>query len=100
MEPLTTKQRRHLKALAHSLKPLLQVGKEGVGETTLRTVADAFNSRELFKIKVLDTSPLGAREAGELLAERLEGVHLVQVIGKTVVLYRPHPEKPEIRLPG
>lgn len=99
MDPLTTKQRRHLKSLAHGLKPILQVGKEGVSETTMRTVMNAFNTHELFKVKVLDASPLDAREAGEMLAERLEGVHLVQVIGKTVVLYRPHPEEPEIKLP-
>lgn len=99
MEALTTKQRSHLRSLAHPLKPLLHVGKEGVTEAALRTIKDAFNTRELLKIKVLESSPQSARESGELMAERLEGVRLVQVIGRTVVLYRPNAEKPEIKLP-
>jgi len=35
-----------------------------------------------------------------LTSKRLEGVEVAQTIGRTVVLYRRHPEKPEIRLPG
>ncbi|MBA2340440.1 MAG: ribosome assembly RNA-binding protein YhbY [Pyrinomonadaceae bacterium] len=99
METLTTKQRSHLRSLAHPLKPLLHIGKEGVTETALRTIKDSFNTRELLKLKVLESAPENARESGELMAERLEGVRLVQVIGRTVVLYRRHPEKPEIKFP-
>ncbi|HEV2763495.1 MAG TPA: ribosome assembly RNA-binding protein YhbY [Pyrinomonadaceae bacterium] len=99
MSTLTTKQRAHLRSLAHHLKPLLHVGKDGVTETAVRTVGEAFNTRELIKVKVLDSAPEGAKESGEALAARLEGVHLVQVIGRTLVLYRPHPDKPEIKLP-
>ena len=96
---LTTKQRAHLRSLAHKLKPLLHIGREGVTETASRTIKEAFNTRELLKIKVLEASPASARESGEILAARLEDVHLVQVIGRTVVLYRPHTEKPQIKLP-
>lgn len=96
---LTTRQRAHLRSLAHHLKPLLHVGKDGLTETAARAVLDAFNTRELIKVKVLDSAPEGAKETGAALAARLEGVHLVQVIGRTVVLYRPHPERPEIKLP-
>jgi RNA-binding protein len=100
MPTLSTKQRAHLKALAHPLKPILHVGKEGVTDNAVRVVEDAFNTRELLKIKVLDTAPASARETGEALAARVANGHLVQVIGRTVVLYRPHPEKPGIRLRG
>ena len=99
MGALTTKQKAHLKSLAHPLKPILHIGKDGITETVLRTVGDAFNTREILKLKVLEGAPESARESGAMLAERL-GVELVQVIGRTVVLYRPHVEKPEIRLPG
>jgi RNA-binding protein len=97
---LTARQRARLRALAHHLKPLHHVGKEGVGEAAIRAVADAFNTRELLKVRVQEAAPLTAREAGALLAERIPGVHHVQTIGRTVVLYRPHPEKPEIKLNG
>ncbi len=95
---LTSKQRAQLKALAHPLKPLLHVGKEGVSGTVVESVREAFNTRELLKIKVLEAAPQSAKEIGEDLAWRLEGVELVQVIGRTIVLYRAHPENSEIRL--
>lgn len=67
--------------------------------TVLGNVQEAFNTRELLKIKVLEAAPQSAKEIGEDLAWRLKGVELVQVIGRTVVLYRRHPDKPEIVLP-
>ena len=99
MDALMPKQRQHLKGLAHKLKPLLHVGKEGVTHTAARALADAFNTRELIKLKVLEAPPEPAKETGAELARRVAGAHLVQVIGRTVVLYRPHPEKPQIKLP-
>ena len=100
MQKLTTRQRSYLRSLAHPLRPVLQLGKEGVSPGTVRTVESAFANRELIKIKVLDSSPAGARESAAMLAERVSGSHVVQVIGKTVVLYRAHPEKPIIPLPS
>jgi RNA-binding protein len=50
-------------------------------------------------VKVLESSPGQRGEVGESLAAALGGVRLVQVIGRTVVLYRRHPDRPEIRLP-
>jgi RNA-binding protein len=58
------------------------------------------NTRELLKIRVLETAPADAPELGEQLVARIDGAHLVQVIGRMLVIYRRHPEKPEIRLPG
>ncbi|MFL6213604.1 MAG: ribosome assembly RNA-binding protein YhbY [Blastocatellia bacterium] len=99
MAQLNPKQRQFLKGLAHALKPLFQVGKEGVTHTVLRSIQSAFNSRELLKIKVLDAAPESSEASGEKIAASLDRVEVVQVIGKTVVLYRPHPEKPKIKLP-
>jgi RNA-binding protein len=96
---MNAKQRAHLRSLAHHLKPILQMGKEGMTDATIGAVQDAFNTRELLKVKVQESAPLTAREAGEAFVERVAGVVLVQTIGRTIVLYRPHPEKPEIRLP-
>jgi RNA-binding protein len=97
---LTSKQRAQLKALAHPLKALIHIGKEGITGTLLANVEEAFNTRELLKIKVLEAALQSAKEVGEDLAWRLEGVELVQVIGRTIVLYRRHPSKPAIQLPG
>lgn len=96
---LTPKQRAHLRSLAHHLKPVLHVGKEGLTDASFRALEDAFAHRELLKVKVQEAAPLTAREAGELFAERVPGAQHVQTIGRTVVLFRPHPESPEILLP-
>ena len=96
---LNAKQRAHLKSLAHPLKPITQIGKGGVDEQVIASLDDAFRHRELLKVKVLEAAPVSAKEIGEQLADRVSGARLVQVIGRTIVLYRQHPEKPEIRLP-
>lgn len=96
---LNPKQRAHLRSLAHHLKPVLHVGKEGVTSAAVRALEEAFHTRELIKVKVQEAAPIGAREAGPIFAERIPGTHHVQTIGRTVVLYRRHTEEPEIELP-
>lgn len=97
---LTPKQRAYLKSLAHPLKPILQIGKEGATDAVIDTIEEAFRTRELLKVKVLETAPSDARAVGTGLAERVDGAQLVQVIGRTVVLYRRHPTQREITLPA
>lgn len=99
IDTLTSKQRAHLRTLAHHLKPLLQVGADGVTEAVVDAVRDALNTRELLKVKVLESAPVDARAAADQLGRRIDRVQVPQVIGRTVVLYRPHPDNPEIRLP-
>ena len=96
---LTSKQRAHLRGLAHPLKPLFHIGKEGVTIPTVRAIRDAFNNRELIKLRVLDSAPDGVRGVAEALTAELEDTSVIQVVGHTLTLYRPHPDKPEIRLP-
>ena len=89
-------QRAHLKSLAHPLKPIFQIGKDGVTERAVSAVREAFNTREILKVKVLDAAPTDAHATGETLVSSIEDAHLVQVIGRTVVLYRPDPDDPQI----
>lgn len=97
--PLTSKQRAHLKSLAHHLKPIVQIGKEGLTDASVQSLNDAFRNRELLKLKVQEAAPMSAAATAEALAGRIPEAHVVQTIGRTLVLYRPHPESPEIRLP-
>jgi RNA-binding protein len=100
MAELTSRQRAVLRSLAQQIKPVLQVGKDGITETVVSSVETALNNRELLKIKVLETSPASAQEVADELIPRVPGAQFVQVIGRTVVLYRRHPDKPEITLPS
>jgi RNA-binding protein len=100
MTALTSKQRAHLRKLAHRMKPVVLVGGDGVSEALVVAVGDAFNTRELLKIKLQEAAPLGIREAADLITRGIPNSHAVQTIGKTAVLYRPDPEDPDIRLPA
>ena len=96
---LTSRQRAHLRSLAHGQDPLIHVGKEGLTDAVEQAIAEAFNTRELVTIRVLDNAPRGVRDLAEAVAGALDDVHVVRTIGGTALLYRPHPEEPEISLP-
>lgn len=98
-DTLTSKQRAHLRGLAHGLKPIVHVGHEGLEPPVLDSILEAFNTRELLKVKVLENAPADTRETARRIEESLEGVHVAQTIGRTIVLYREDPDTPEIRLP-
>lgn len=94
---LTGKQIRHLRGLGHHLKPMVLVGKDGVTESLLKTVEECLEDHELLKIKLLDTCPCDRREAASDMAAKT-GAHVVQVLGRTILLYR-RSEEPAITLP-
>jgi RNA-binding protein len=96
---MTGKQRRTLCALAHSLKPLLQLGKHGLSDQFLEQLNTALLQHELIKLKVLENAPSTPRECAKIL-EQQPALEVIQVIGRTVILYRPHPEDPQIILPS
>ena len=95
---LTGKQRRHLRALAHSLDPLVQVGKGGLDDGLVAAVDRALADHELVKVKVGESAGLDRHEVASTLAEKTKS-ELAQVIGNIVLLYRADPEKPKIVLP-
>lgn len=99
MSPLTSKQRAHLRSLAHHMKPLMHIGQEGVTDSVIESVAEAFNTRELFKVRVLDSAPEDPRTTADQIMARITHVEVPQTMGRTVVLFRPDPDNPDIKLP-
>ncbi len=95
---LTPRQRAHLKGLAHHLKPVVHLGKDGITDGVLKQIALALEAHELIKVRVAEGSPLDRHEASDQVPGRV-GAFLVQNIGKILILYRPHPEQPRISLP-
>jgi RNA-binding protein len=100
VKELTSKQRAYLRSLANRLKPVVFIGVGGVTAEVVRSVEEAFNSRELLKVKVLQGAPEKARPTAASLMAALEDVQVPQTIGRTIVLYRPFPKDPEIEFPG
>lgn len=96
---LKGKHRRYLRGLGVGLKPVVVVGKEGLSETLLRAVEAALAAHELIKVRLLDTVGGDRKEIARELAERA-GVELIQVLGRTVLLYRRNDEEPGIELPA
>lgn len=94
---LTNKQKAFLRKLAQREPAILQVGKDGISDALVETIGDALKARELIKVSVLKTAPADIKETAFDLA-RLSHSEVVQVIGRTVVLYKPARE-PKILLP-
>lgn len=78
----------------------MQIGKGGVTPAAVTAVREALTTRELMKVRVLDVAPDSASALGADLAAALGDTHVVQVIGRTLVLFRPDPDDPQIELPG
>lgn len=85
--------RRALRGAGHHLSPVVQVGKEGVTAAVVQQLSEALGAHELVKVKVGTESPEDRFEAAERLG-REAGAQLAQVLGRTVLVYRRHPEKP------
>lgn len=95
---LSSKQRSYLKGLGHHLKPIIQVGKDGVSEKFITNLEDVLEHHELLKIKVLDNAPEDKKEIALHIEKASKGA-IVQIIGHTLLYYRPFAEEPVIALP-
>lgn len=84
---MTSKQRSYLKSLAVNLDTIFQIGKGGITDELCNQLLNALNARELIKIKILENSPVSAKDASIEIAENI-GAEVVQVIGTKVVLFR------------
>jgi len=97
-DELTGKQRRHLRALGHHLDPVVQVGQDGVSDAVVGQADAQLDAHELIKVKIGESSPQDRHEAADTLAARTQA-QVAQVLGRTVLLYRPRKDKPQIVLP-
>ena len=97
--PITEKQRRHLKGLAHHLNPVVIVGQHGLTENVLNETMLALEAHELIKMRINAGDRL---ERGDIIAQIIEktGADLVQTIGHVAVFYLPNLKKQKVRLPA
>jgi len=90
----SSKLRKALRAAGHHLSPVLQVGKEGVTEAVLKQLDEQLTAHELVKVRVGAESPEDRFEAAERLGAAA-GAQLAQILGRTILVCRRHPEKPK-----
>ena len=85
---LTGKQARFLRGLGHKLQPVVMIGRQEVTTEVLQAVEEALDAHELIKVKLQE----GCLTDRRLIAEELSrqtGASIAQVLGKTILLYRP-----------
>jgi RNA-binding protein len=95
---LNGKQRRFLRGLGHHLEPVVQVGKDGLSEGLVAALDAALQTHELIKVKLGEAAGADRRAIAAALAEACAG-ELVQVLGRTVLIYRRRVDDPVIELP-
>lgn len=91
---LTPRQRARLKALAHPLEPIINVGKTGVQDAVVAEVNGALTAHGLIKVKINDPDRHAREAIGDDVAARTDSA-IVQRVGKVIVLWRPTPDDPE-----
>ena len=95
---LTGGQTRYLRGLGHHLDAIVQIGKEGITPGLVKALKEALMAHELVKVRVLQESPIDRKEAGPELA-KAAACSLAQTLGRTLLFYKRHPNKPKIVLP-
>lgn len=92
---ISGKNRKLLRGLAHPLQAVVQVGQDGVTKGVIAATEAALLAHELIKVRMHQPTEK------KVWAERLSaatGSALCGLVGHTMILYRPHPEKPKIKL--
>jgi RNA-binding protein len=88
---LTPAERKDLQARAQSLKPVVLVGSAGLTPPVLQEIDRALGSHELIKVRLAGASRDDREQAAEEIADSLSCA-AVQIIGSTLVLFRPQPD--------
>lgn len=94
-------QKKYLKGLAHSYKPVVHIGQKGLSESLSAALEEALESHELIKIKFIDCKE---KEQKKELITQLEAATKCEFIGMTghiAILFRQNrtPEKRKISVP-
>ena len=88
---LTARERAHLKARAHALEPVVQIGGAGVSDALVAEVDRALTAHELIKVKISVDDRAERVAAGDDLCARI-GATAVHRVGKVIILWRARPD--------
>jgi RNA-binding protein len=87
---ISSKDKQKLKSLAHSIKPSVIIGKEGISKNTLNSINNVFENKELIKIKFISF-----KDEKDSIAKDIEGfcnATLVGLIGNIIILFKQNPD--------
>ena len=84
---MTSKERAQLIKEAAKMTPIFRLGKSGISPEFTKAVSEALEARELIKLDVLKNCDDDPKELAGIVSERT-GSHIVQIIGRKIVLYK------------
>jgi RNA-binding protein len=90
--PLTGAQKKHLRGVAHSLKPLVIIGQKGILDSVISAVDEALNAHELIKIKFSEIKEKKEKQEMIRLIEEKTGSQLCGLTGHVAILFRQNKE--------
>ena len=86
-QPLTTRERARLKARAHTLEPVVQIGAAGMTDSVVREIDRALAAHELIKVRIPADDRAKRVAIGEDICART-GAAAVHRVGKILILWR------------
>jgi RNA-binding protein len=90
MEKLTGTQRKYLRGVAHSLKPVVLIGLEGLSASVIKTIKKAFDDHELIKIKFNKFKEEKKAYCSNIESET--NSEMIGLIGNVGIFYKQHPD--------
>jgi RNA-binding protein len=85
---LSGKEKRLLRSQANQIKASVMIGREGLSTNVEHFIDEAFNSKNLVKVRVLNTCNDDRRQVAAQL-DKIKDTEVVQLLGRTILLYRP-----------
>ena len=101
MDSLKGFQKRFLRGLAHSLKPVVFVGQKGFTQSLAEAMDDALDHHELVKVKFVDFKEKEKKLTQVEQIEKSVPCEMVGLVGHIAIFFRQQsdPEKRKINLP-
>ena len=92
---LSSRQIRHLRGLAHSLKAIVAVGNNGLTDSVVDEIDNTLSRHELLKVRV---SAGEREERDEIIQQIVERTHaeLIQRVGHVATFFRQNAENPRV----
>lgn len=93
---MTSKKRQELRKEAQRLKPIIQIGGNGITDAVIKTIKEAFNTRELLKIKINredNSDKKIVKDIAKIIENRIKKSEIVYIVGTTIIIYKENDSK-------
>lgn len=95
---LTKSQVKYLQNLAQNYKSAVQIGKNGITDSTFHSIEENLLANELVKVRILNNCGLDAKSIGKEIAACFNA-DFISALGNVFVIYKKNEEKAKISLP-